>query len=131
MNSTMKASPTYHHQLPYTPEHTACATLTWENPWLSIAATLSAQSARWTTIEHAAGTRMPGFATTDLSLSLPLPLNLSRHSVLRPRRNSTSNAGFSTLLRFTVQNLFDRQYALVAHYPMPGRSFRMQLMFNF
>ena len=131
MNSTVKASPTYHHQLPYTPEHTACATLTWENPWLSIAATLSAQSARWTTIEHAAGTRMPGFATTDLSLSLPLSLNLSRHSVLRPRRNSTSNAGFSTFLRFTVQNLFDRQYALVAHYPMPGRSFRMQLMFNF
>ena len=129
MNSTVKASPTYHHQLPYTPEHTACATLTWENSWLSIAATLSAQSARWTTIEHAAGTRMPGFATTDLSLSLPL--NLSRHSVLRPRRNSTSNAGFSTFLRFTVQNLFDRQYALVAHYPMPGRSFRMQLMFNF
>ena len=127
MNSTVKASPTYHHQLPYTPEHTACATLTWENPWLSIAATLSAQSARWTTIEHAAGTRMPGFATTDLSLSLPL----NRHSVLRPRRNSTSNAGFSTFLRFTVQNLFDRQYALVAHYPMPGRSFRMQLMFNF
>jgi len=131
MNSTVKASPTYHHQLPYTPEHTACATLTWENPWLSIAATLSAQSARWTTIEHAAGTRMPGFATTDLSLSLPLSLNLSRHSVLQPRRNSTSNAGFSTFLRFTVQNLFDRQYALVAHYPMPGRSFRMQLMFNF
>ena len=131
MNSTVKASPTYHHQLPYTPEHTACATLTWENPWLSIAATLSAQSARWTTIEHAAGTRMPGFATTDLSLSLPLPLNLSRHSVLRPRRNSTSNAGFTPFLRFTVQNLFDRQYALVAHYPMPGRSFRMQLMFNF
>ena len=135
MNSTVKASPTYHHQLPYTPEHTACATLTWENPWLSIAATLSAQSARWTTIEHAAGTRMPGFATTDLSLSLPLPLplplNLSRHSVLRPRRNSTSNAGFSPFLRFTVQNLFDRQYALVARYPMPGRSFRMQLMFNF
>ena len=135
MNSTVKASPTYHHQLPYTPEHTACTTLTWENPWLSIAATLSAQSARWTTIEHAAGTRMPGFATTDLSLSLPLPLplplNLSRHSVLRPRRNSTSNAGFNPFLRFTVQNLFDRQYALVAHYPMPGRSFRMQLMFNF
>ena len=131
MNSTVKASPTYHHQLPYTPKHTACATLTWENPWLSIAATLSAQSARWTTVEHAAGTRMPGFATTDLSLSLPLPLNLSRHSVLRPRRNSTSNAGFTPLLRFTVQNLFDRQYALVAHYPMPGRSFRMQLMFNF
>ena len=131
MNSTVKASPTYHHQLPYTPEHTACATLTWENPWLSIAATLSAQSARWTTIEHAAGTRLSPFATTDLSLSLPLSLNLSRHSVLRPRRNSTSNAGFSPLLRFTVQNLFDRQYALVAHYPMPGRSFRMQLMFNF
>ena len=34
-------------------------------------------------------------------------------------------------LLLTVQNLFDRQYALVAHYPMPGRSFRMQLMFNF
>lgn len=39
--------------------------------------------------------------------------------------------GGAVTLRFTVQNLFDRQYALVAHYPMPGRSFRMQLMFNF
>ena len=128
MNSTVKASPTYHHQLPYTPEHTACATLTWENPWLSIAATLSAQSARWTTVEHAAGTRMPGFATTDLSLWRTFTLRIGRGGSSLP---TGEGRGGAVTLRFTVQNLFDRQYALVAHYPMPGRSFRMQLMFNF
>ena len=128
MNSTVKASPTYHHQLPYTPEHTACATLTWENSWLSIAATLSAQSARWTTIDHADGTRLSPFATTDLSLWRTFTLRIGRGGSSLP---TGEGRGGAVTLRFTVQNLFDRQYALVAHYPMPGRSFRMQLMFNF
>ena len=96
--------------------------------FLHRAATLSAQSARWTTVEHAAGTRMPGFATTDLSLWRTFTLRIGRGGSSLP---TGEGRGGAVTLRFTVQNLFDRQYALVAHYPMPGRSFRMQLMFNF
>ena len=106
MNSTVKASPSYHNQLPYTPLHTFAATIAWENPWANIAATMSGQSERWTTVDHAAGTRIDGFSVTDLSLW------------------RTFQSKYT--LRFTLQNLFDRQYDFVAHYPMPGRSWRAQ-----
>lgn len=105
-NGTVKESPSYHNQLPYTPLHTFAATLAWENPWANIAATTSGQSERWTTVDHAAGTRIDGFSVTDLSLW------------------RTFQSKYT--LRFTLQNLFDRQYDIVAHYPMPGRSWKMQ-----
>ena len=116
MNSTARLSPYYHFQLPYIPQHTLTATLSWENPWANMAVTTSVQSCRWTTVEHAAGTRMPGFGVTDLSLW---------RSFFLLTGNCRGRAPLT--LRFTLQNLFDRQYALVAHYPMPGRSWRMQL----
>jgi outer membrane receptor protein involved in Fe transport len=105
-NSTVKASPSYHNQLPYTPLHAFSATISWENPWANIAATTSGQSCRWTTVEHAAGTRIDGFSVTDLS-------------VWRTFQSKYT-------LRFTLQNLFDRQYDIVAHYPMPGHSWKAQ-----
>lgn len=118
MNSTVRVSPIYHFQLPYVPQHSLCATLSWENPWVCVSVTNSVQSCRWTTVEHTEGTRMPGFGVTDLSFwrSFSLPTWVSR-------------GGAPITLRFTMQNLFDRQYAIVAHYPMPGRSWRMQLVF--
>lgn len=118
MNSTVRVSPVYHFQLPYVPQHSLCATLSWENPWVCVSVTNSVQSCRWTTVEHTEGTRMPGFGVTDLSFwrSFSLPTWVSR-------------GGAPITLRFTMQNLFDRQYAIVAHYPMPGRSWRMQLVF--
>lgn len=118
MNSTVRVSPIYHFQLPYVPQHSLCATLSWENPWVCASVTSSVQSCRWTTVEHTEGTRMPGFGVTDLSFwrSFSLPTWVSR-------------GGAPITLRFTMQNIFDRQYAIVAHYPMPGRSWRMQLVF--
>ena len=116
MNSTARLSLYYHFQLPYIPQHTLTATLSWENPWANMAVTTSVQSCRWTTVEHAAGTRMPGFGVTDLSLWRSFYLLTGNRRGRAP-----------LTLRFTLQNLFDRQYALVAHYPMPGRSWRMQL----
>ena len=117
MNSTVRVSPVYHFQLPYVPQHSLCATLSWENPWVCTSVTNSVQSCRWTTVEHTEGTRMPGFGVTDLSFwrSFSLPTWMSRGRA-------------PVTLRFTLQNLFDRQYAIVAHYPMPGRSWRMQLV---
>lgn len=118
MNSTVRVSPVYHFQLPYVPQHSLCATLSWENPWVCASVTNSVQSCRWTTVEHTEGTRMPGFGVTDLSFwrSFSLPTWVSR-------------GGAPITLRFTMQNVFDRQYAIVAHYPMPGRSWRIQLVF--
>lgn len=118
MNSTVRVSPIYHFQLPYVPQHSLCATLSWENPWVCASVSSSVQSCRWTTVEHTEGTRMSGFGVTDLSFwrSFSLPAWVSR-------------GGAPITLRFTMQNIFDRQYAIVAHYPMPSRSWRMQLVF--
>ena len=139
MNSTERLSPYYHFQLPYIPQHTLTATLSWENPWADMAVTTSVQSCRWTTVEHAAGTRMPGFGVTDLSFWRTFTLRIGRthsHHISLPTGEGRGGASLPTgkgrggaplTLRFTLQNLFDRQYALVAHYPMPGRSWRMQL----
>lgn len=107
MNGTVKAAPDYHNQLPYTPLHAFSAALAWENPWANLSLTTSGQSKRWTTVDHAPGTRIDGFTTTDFSLW--------RHFF-----------DDRLTLRVTVQNIFNRQYDIVAHYPMPGRSWRLQ-----
>ena len=114
MNETVKASPTYHLQLPYTPQHSFCSTLSWENPWVNIASTMSGQSCQWTTVEHSTGTRIAGFTTFDLSLWRTFTFHDTRFT-----------------LRSTLQNLFDRQYDLVAHYPMPGRSIILQIIIKY
>ena len=114
MNGTVKEAPDYHNQLPYTPLHAFSATISWENPWVNLAATTSGQSKRWTTVDHAAGTRIDGFFVTDLSLW--------RHF---SAKNHPKFPDFT--LRLTLQNLFDRQYDIVAHYPMPGRSVQFQI----
>lgn len=114
MNGTVKEAPDYHNQLPYTPLHAFSATISWENPWVNLAATTSGQSKRWTTVDHAAGTRIDGFSVTDLSLW--------RHF---SAKNRPKFPDFT--LRLTLQNLFDRQYDIVAHYPMPGRSVQFQI----
>ena len=106
MNGTVKEAPDYHNQLPYTPLHAFSATISWENPWANLAATTSGQSKRWTTVDHAAGTRIDSFSVSDLSVW------------------QTFQSKYT--LRFTLQNLFDRQYDIVAHYPMPGRSWKAQ-----
>ena len=124
MNSTVKAAPDYHNQLPYTPLHAFSATISWENPWVNLAATTSGQSKRWTTVDHADGTRIDGFTTTDFSLW--------RHFPTRNRAKLTKNRPKfpDFTLRLALQNLFDRQYDIVAHYPMPGRSWRLQFSVN-
>ena len=114
MNGTVKEAPDYHNQLPYTPLHAFTATISWENPWVNLAATTSGQSKRWTTVDYAAGTRIDGFSVTDLSLW--------RHF---SAKNRPKFPDFT--LRLTLQNLFDRQYDIVTHYPMPGRSIQFQI----
>ncbi|MCR5132087.1 MAG: TonB-dependent receptor [Prevotella sp.] len=132
MNTTNRSSSSYHNQLPYTPIHSYCATLSWENPWVNVSASLSGQTARWTTVEHSAGTRIDPFATTDISLWRTFPrFRLFSHRYQAHHKSyphSASRESQPLTLRFTLQNVFDCQYDLVAHYPMPGRSWRLQLV---
>lgn len=109
-NKTDARSVAYGQQVAYMPEHSWCMTLTWMNPWVSMALTTNGLSERWTTNEHSAGTRMAGYAECDLALW---------HTFQISKVELTCRAA--------MLNLLDHQYDIVAHYPMPGRSWRLEL----
>lgn len=107
-NRTNRNSVYYKNQIAYTPEHTFCATATWHNPWANFTYTLNGLDERWTTHSHSAGTRLPGFVEMDASLW---------RTFLLKKHTLTARAA--------LMNIAGRQYDLVAHYPMPGRSWRI------
>lgn len=110
-NRTSKASEYYRNQIAYTPEHTFCATLTWRNPWANLTCAFDGMDERWTANSHSAGTRIPGFVEMDASLWRTFPLKK-----------------YTLTARAAMMNIADRQYDLVARYPMPGRSWRVSLI---
>ena len=107
-------------QIAYTPLHSGSGSLAWENPWVNVATTLTFASETWTTNEHNRGTRIGGYTELGASLYRTLRLPLSRRRADR---------GDLTVM-FTVQNLLDTRYCIVAHYPMPGRNWKLSLTYN-
>ncbi len=109
-NHSNPQSPNYQLQIAYVPQHSFSATLAWQNPWANLSLSADGQSHRWATNEHSHGTRIAGFVEFDVG---------AWRSFAWHKRKFT--------LRASVRNLLDKQYDIVAHYPMPGRSWRLQL----
>ncbi|MCQ2095171.1 MAG: TonB-dependent receptor [Bacteroidaceae bacterium] len=108
-NHTDSGSPYYGNQIAYTPSHSGSVTAYWENPWACLSVTGDGMSERWTTNEHSEGTRIAGFMEWTVS-------------AYRQFGNVTVKA--------SVTNILDRQYDLVARYPMPGRGWKVGLEWN-
>lgn len=113
-NRTNKSSAYYKNQIAYTPLHTYSATATWHNPWASLSLTTDGLSERWTTNGHENGTRIAGFG--ELHASLWRTFNFK---------------GISLTARAAMMNITGKQYEIVAHYPMPRRSWRLSLTMEF
>ena len=109
-NRSNPQSPNYQLQIAYVPQHSFSATLSWLNPWTNLSLSADGQSHRWATNEHSDGTRIAGFVEFDVGAW-----------------KSFSWHKHKLTLRASVRNLLDKQYDIVAHYPMPGRSWRLQL----
>jgi outer membrane cobalamin receptor len=109
-NQTNRQSANYGNQIAYTPEHSCSATTTWLNPWLNMSCTIYALSRRWTTNEHAAGTRMAGYGEMHVSAYRTFAVGATKLTA-----------------RASLLNVTNKQYDIVAHYPMPGRSWRVSL----
>lgn len=107
-NRSNPASPNYKNQIVYTPENTFAATLMWHNPWTDIALTIDGMDERWTTNEHSKGTRINGFAEMDINLRKAFTMGKNKIA-----------------LSAAMLNITNKQYDIVAHYPMPGRSWRI------
>lgn len=101
-------------QVAYTPLNSGSASLGWENPWVNLSVHSTAVSARFTTNNNLPATRIKGYAEFGATLWRAFRL-----------RNHTLE------LRADLINMFDKQYEIVARYPMPGRSWQATVRFDF
>lgn len=111
---TNPGSADYGKQVAYVPRHSGGASLSYENPWVNIAANITATSARFTSNENLPQTRLGGYA--DTGAAIYRPFRLGRYTLEG---------------RLDILNIFNRQYEVIARYPMPGRSFRATVKFEF
>ncbi len=110
---TAKTDPDYNKQVAYTPIHSGAASLSWQNPWVDVVIKATGAGERYGTNSNLPVTRIDGYVEAGASLMRSLAI-----------RNHALD------LRFDVLNIFDKQYEIVASYPMPGRSFRFSATFR-
>jgi len=113
-NRTNPDSPNYGKQVAYTPEHTFSATVAWQNPWVNLSLHASGVSRRWSTNDHLPQTDIAGYGDLGTTAYRDIPL----------RRGTLQ-------LRFDLKNMTDRQYEIVAGYPMPGISYQASVRYEF
>ena len=112
-NRTNPESPYYGNQIAYIPCHTGSLSLAWENPWVSLSLHGSGVSSRWANNQHYEGTEIDGYWDTGLT---------AWHTFRWGQQSLEA--------RLDVKNIFDRQYEIVAYYPMPGRSWQVTIKYE-
>ena len=107
---TCSSSVYYGYQIAYIPLHSGSMSVGWENPWVSISLSGSGVSSRWPNNSHYSGTCVPGYWLTGLTLWRKMHL-----------------LGCEWTVRGDLKNIFNKQYSIVYHYPMPGRSWMVSV----
>uniref|UniRef100_UPI003D7F56FC TonB-dependent receptor plug domain-containing protein n=1 Tax=Pedobacter sp. TaxID=1411316 RepID=UPI003D7F56FC len=105
---TNPSSTYYLNQIPYTPEHTLAINMGIKKGPLSIYYNHIFSSSRYYLSENIPAYHVPGFSVSDTSFSYQMmaarrPINLS----------------------LEINNLFNKNYAFIRSFPMPGRSYRL------
>lgn len=107
-------SKTYGHQIPYTPRHSGNVTLSWKNRWVNVSYLCTAVGQRYSFPQNTAANLIKGYL--DHTLSLHRDFEFGGHRVT---------------LTGEVLNIADVNYEVVQFYPMPGRSYRFTMKYNF
>lgn len=103
----------YKHQIQYTPKHAGSASLTLENPIVNLTYALTAVGERYILPQNIAANKIEGYIEQNISL------------------NRTFTVGNTKLrLQGEVLNLGNKTYDIIKSYPMPGRSWRINLIVN-
>lgn len=105
----------YNKQLPYMPQHSISSVLTWHNPWANLSLNAYGVSKTWATTSHADGSSIGGYGE--------LGATLFREFQLKGKQKLTAS--------FNVSNLLNKQYEVIAAYPMPGRGWRAKVTYSF
>lgn len=112
-NRTNPESPNYRKQIAYYPEHVGSMSFSYENPYLNMSMNGTFVSQRWATNEHLEGTLVKGYQ--DYGLTCWRQWQWKGHSLE---------------VRADIKNIFNQQYEIVSHYPMPRRSYQFSLKYQ-
>ena len=97
----------YKDQIPYTPEHSGNAAITFETPWVNASYTVIAVGERYFMKENRIENLVKGYKEHTVSLSRKF--NIKQYKLS---------------LQVECVNFTNEQYDIIKYYPMPGRSFR-------
>ncbi len=110
---TDRSSSEYNKQIAYIPRNSGNVTVGYENPWVNLSVHATAVGWRYATNDNNPATRLGGYM--DMGLTAYRNFHLKGHDME---------------VRGDLMNILDRQYTVVARYPMPGRSWRISLKFT-
>ena len=108
---TDPSSKNYRDQIPYTPRHSGNVSLSILNRWVNVGYIMSVVGDRYALPQNIRWNLMPGYMEHTLSLEKEFANGLS--------------------LQVECRNITDEQYDVIQYYPMPGRSFRATIKFEY
>lgn len=104
---------THGKQVAYTPLNTGSFSLSYENPWANIVVHGQGATEKYTENSNIPQTLIPGYFEFGITAW---------------REFSLWKKTFE--LRFDVMNILNKQYYIIARYPMPGRSYMFSIKFT-
>lgn len=124
VNHTNKTSQHYGKQIAYTPLNAGSIALGWKNPWINLSLHGTGSSGRWADNNHYAGTKIDGYWEMGLTAYRQWKMH-------RKNKNNVPASSPRTLtLRLDIKNLFNKQYEIVAHYPMPKLAWQCSVTYQ-
>lgn len=114
MPLTSPESSEWKMQVAYIPRHSGSAAVSYENPWVNLSVSGTGVSDRYTTNSNLPATRIAGYMEFGVTAWRTFPVR-----------------GHTIDIRADIQNIFNKQYYIVARYPMPGRQYKISIAFGF
>jgi len=114
VDRTSVESPTYGHQIPYTPRWSGSVSATVQLPFVSVTYAVMIGGKRYALGENIPANLVSGYA--DQSISVQHESHIKDHTL-----------GF----KFELLNLSNKNYEIVRNYPMQGSGFRFKMYYQF
>ena len=107
-------SKNYRHQIPYTPEHSGNLQLSLLAPWGTLGYIVQGVGERFSLPQNVQGNLLEAYVEHSLSFG---------------KSFRAGKAGVQ--LQLECRNITNEQYEVIQYYPMPGRSYRFTLKFDY
>lgn len=107
----------YRHQIPYTPRHSGGANLTLSFPWLNLTYRVNASGKRYSMNQNIPANEIEPYSDHSLGINRGFEFGVKHR--------------YKIYAGAEIQNISGVNYEIIRYYPMPGRSFRITLKFNY